>query len=185
MSTINWEDDLPQVAPESIQERLARLVHELAERQEALTELEDEADMQKQRISEIKTVLLPGVMDELGVSEIKLEDKTKIKVESKVNASIKKENELKVFDWLVNNGYGGLIKSSVTAEFGREEIEQAQEIVAALREDGVEATLKQGVHSATLKSFVKEQLEAGNPVSEDISVFEYKEAKITLPKSKK
>ena len=41
MSNINWEDDLPQVAPESIQERLARLVHELAERQEALTELED------------------------------------------------------------------------------------------------------------------------------------------------
>ncbi|KLD69069.1 hypothetical protein Y887_18415, partial [Xanthomonas pisi DSM 18956] len=102
--------------PESIQERLARLVHELAERQEALTELEDEVDMQKQRISEIKTVLLPGVMDELGVSEIKLEDKTKIKVESKVNASIKKENELKVFDWLVNNGYGGLIKARVTAE---------------------------------------------------------------------
>lgn len=185
MSIENWEEDVHKEAPGTIQDRLAALVLEYQQRAAKADSLTDELETENQRISEIKTVLIPGVMEELGSTEIKLEDKTKIKIEPKVNASIKKENEPKVFDWLIANGFGGLIKSSVTAEFPREEVERAQELVESLRDEEIEATLKQGVHNATLKSFVKEELEAGRKVSEDISVFEYKEAKITLPKSKK
>lgn len=185
MSDIDWQGDVPEEAPDSIQERLYKLVDELSILNEEQTEAEDKLGEINQRIAEIKTVLVPGVLEELGVSEIKLEDKTKIKVETKVNASIKKENEPIVFAWLIENEFGGLIKSNIKAEFPREEVERAMQVVAALREDGIDATVSQNVHNATLKSFVKEQLEAGQPLCEQISVFEYKEAKITLPKVKK
>ena len=179
-----WNEEQIE-APASAKDRLLKLVEEAQEITGDVKRIEDELELKKERFVDIVRVLIPDLMDELQMSEIKFEDKTKVTVGKKVKANISKANEKQAFDWLVENKFGGLIKSSVSAEFSRDEIEQAREIVEELREREVDATLKEAVHNATLTSFVAERLEAGETLPECFSVFEYREAKISLPKSKK
>jgi hypothetical protein len=47
------------------------------------------------------------------------------------------------------------------------------------------ASLDRSIHNATLTSFVKERLAAGETLPDAFSVFEFKEAKIKAPKAKK
>ncbi len=182
---IEFWDEHPVEAPQTAKDRLMKLVEEAQEIASATKQLEDALELKKERLVDIVRVLIPDLMDELQMSEIKFEDKTKVTVGKKVKASITKANEKKAFDWLVENKFGGLIKSSLSAEFSREEIEQAREIVEELREREFDASLKESVHNATLTSFVGERLEAGETLPECFSVFEYREAKISLPKGKK
>lgn len=179
-----WNEEQVE-APQSAKDRLLALVVEMSQIAVDVKVLEDDLELKKERAVDIARVLIPDLMDELQMSEIKFEDKTKVTVNKKVKASINKANEKAAFDWLVENEFGGLIKSSVNAEFSRDEIEAAREIVEELREREVDATLKEVVHPATLTSFVGERLEAGETLPECFSVFEYREAKISLPKSKK
>jgi len=182
---VDFWNDAPAEAPASAKERLAKLVVEVSELNGQIKTVEDELALKQERMADIIRVLIPDLMDELGLTEVKFEDKTKITVNKKVNASITKANEARAFQWLIDNKFGGLIKSSLSAEFSREEIDQAREIVEELREREFDATLKESVHNATLKSFVGERLEAGETLPDCFSVFEYREAKISLPKSKK
>lgn len=180
-----WEDTGPQEVPENQMEALQRYAEESSELKAAIAKLEDELELKKERLRVVITDLIPGIMQEMNVTELKLDSKVKIVVQPKVKASITKVNEKQAFDWLVKNKFGGLIKSSVVAEFPRDEIEQAREVVAALQEDGIDAALKESVHPQTLNAFVSERLEEGQALPECFSVFEYREAKITLPKVKK
>jgi len=179
-----WNEEQIE-APQTAKDRLMKLVEEVQEINADVKRLEDDLEIKKERLVDIVRVLIPDLMDELQMSEIKFEDKTKVTLGKKVKASISKANEKQAFDWLVENKFGGLIKSSVSAEFSREEIELAREIVEELRERELDATLKESVHAATLTSFVGERLEAGETLPDCFSVFEYREAKISLPKSKK
>lgn len=172
-------------APADTQEALMKYVAEATDLKAQISEAEDELECKKERLSMILRDLIPTLMDQLGTTEFKFPNKTKIVVNGKVNASINKANEKAAFDWLVANGYGGLIKSNITAEFEREEIDAARELEKQLQENGVDAVLKESVHVATLKSFVAERLEAGETLPDSIGVFEFREAKITLPKGKK
>lgn len=138
---------------------------------------------------------LPMLMQEIGMSSFKLEDGTSIEVTPEVMCNINDERRAQAHRWLVEKGFGGLIKTAVVTEFGRGEIEQAadyQRLVIEKFPDHV-PMVKDVVHPATLKSFVKEQLskpvEEGAPAEEFpkelFGVFEFNRAKITLPKAKK
>ncbi len=180
-----WEEQNQAASPTSAKERLIALLDEVSDVTDDMDYHQKEADAKAERLAELKRVLIPDLMDEMGVSEIKLEDKTKVTVKKSVNVSVKAENKQGLFDWLVDNEFGGLIKSNIQAEFSREEIEQAMQIAESLRSEGIDATLKQDVHAATLKSFINERLEAGEPLPPQVATFEYREAKIVLPKVKK
>lgn len=184
--TIDWESDLDNAKPVgTAKERLLALLAEVEECNEAIRTHEDELELKKERLTTINRMLLPELLDEMGLSEIKLEDKTKITIGKAVQASVKKSEEHRFFDWLQANSFGGLIKSTVTAEFERDEIDKANAVVGQLRNEDITAALKQGVHPATLKAFVKERLEAGETLPDSVTVFEFREAKIVLPKRKK
>lgn len=181
-----WEEQEENAASSlTTQEHLAKYVEEALGLKSEMKNIEDDLEAKKERLVLIVRELIPTLMDELGTSIVKTADGVKIDVEKKANASIKEENKPAAHAWLQANGFGGLIKANLSVEFGREEIEQAQELCQQLREQELEATLKEGVHTGTLKSFVQEQLQAGTALPDSISVFEFREAKITLPKKKK
>ena len=128
---------------------------------------------------------IPDLLMEMGLSKVATEDGKSVAVEGKVKASIKNENKPAAFAWLRENDFDGIIKSKLQLEFGKGEQAEAAEAVAALDEIGITAGLEDSVHPATLTSFVKERLEAGEAVPESFTYFEYKEAKISVPKAKK
>lgn len=114
---------------------------------------------------------IPSLMTELGVTEIVLETGEKITVALEVYAEFSKsesETKAKAFAWLEANGHGGLIKTDVSVQFGREELPKATALSEKLAEEGFMPELSRNIHAQTLKAFIKEQLIAGEPVPLDM-----------------
>jgi hypothetical protein len=122
-------------------------------------------------------------MEELGMEEFKLKDGSNISVKNVVMASISEDNKPDAFKWLEDNDFDGIIKTKVLSSFGKGEMEDAKEALDTLQKAGFEATMDRSVHAQTLKAFVRERLEVGDNIPiQTFGVFEYKLAKIVLPK---
>ena len=63
--------------------------------------------------------------------------------------------------YIKDNGHGGLLKTDVIISFGKDKEEEVAAALELLKENELEATVEEGVHSATLSSWAKEQKEAG------------------------
>ena len=146
------------------------------------------ADLQeaKEEVRRLQEDDLPELMRELGLSEIKLEDGSKVTVVDEVDCNISEERRSRAHAWLTDNGFGGIIKSAITVEFGRDEHDEA--LAAAEKISGVTgraALLKEGVHPQTLKAFVKEQMAAGATIPQELfGLRPYSKAKLTKAKAK-
>lgn len=105
---------------------------------------------------------IPALMQELGVQKIKLDSGEEIKVELEVYAQISRENKPAAFQWLEENGHGGMIKTEVTVAFGRDELEQAKAVAQSIAEQtGKDAAIDRSVHASTLKAWLRERIKAG------------------------
>ncbi|CAB4165440.1 hypothetical protein UFOVP815_49 [uncultured Caudovirales phage] len=146
------------------------------------------ADLQeaKEEVRRLQEDDLPELMRELGLSEIKLEDGAKVTVVNEVDCNISEERRSRAHAWLADNGFGGIIKSAITVEFGRDEHAEALEAAEKIHDvTGRDALLKEGVHPQTLKAFVKEQMAAGVTVPQELfGIRPYSKAKLTKAKSK-
>jgi hypothetical protein len=128
---------------------------------EAATDAADQAlkaAKEKERVLREET--LPGMMQELGVSEMTLTDGNKIKISQEVYSSVPEHRKEEAWGWLEKNGYGGLIKAEVSVAFGKGELEKAQELLDNLATElGItNGVLSREVHASTLKAFLKERL---------------------------
>jgi hypothetical protein len=138
------------------------------------------------RLSQILMERIPDIMEELALTDFGMADGSKITVKKDVKASISEERKPAAFAWLRANDFDGIIKTNVSAAFGKGEAELAEKARDALTAAGFSATMADSVHYQTLKAFVKEQLEAGTKIPmETFGVFEFKIAKIDPPKAPK
>lgn len=173
-----------------------RMMGELLQRQAVkVAALELELKAAKEAYERTEREDLPELMEEIGMSSFKLEDGTSIEITNDVMCNISEDRRPEAHQWLIKNGFGGLIKTCVVTEFGRGELPQAaeyQKLVIEKFPDYV-PMVKDTVHAATLKSFVKEQLakvpEEGEAFEEFpkelFGVYQFNRAKLTLPKAKK
>lgn len=173
-------------APPATLERLTELC---AKAQELEKEIEaDEAALKEknERLAKIVREQIPDIFLALEIEEYKLKDGSKVTVKEEIKTSITEENKPTAFMWLRENEYDGIIKTNVSASFGKGEAELAAQARAALVAAGFDhASISDSVHPSTLKAFVKERLEAGDAIPIDVfGIFEFKVAKITQPKRK-
>lgn len=157
--------------------QLARLAVEQAAEVERLTE---QLTAAKTALTRTRQEDLPELMRELGVTSIKLATGQTVTLNEVVHASIPVPLRWQAFDWLTQHGFGGLIKTELTLEYGRDEREQAIADAAQIREMTRHSPIvAETVHPQTLRAFVREQLEAGKPVPFDLfGVTTFSEAKI-------
>lgn len=186
---IDYFDDLPKV-PEEVQaatlERLTALAMESKELEQKIATATVALEELKGKNDKILMGHIPTIMKTLGMEEYKLTDGSKVTVKEDVKCGITEANKPVAFDWLREHEFDGIIKTGVTLSFGKGEQDQVKSALDVLREKGFDPSISEGVHPQTLKSFVKEQLEAGtNLPLETFGVFEYKVAKIALPKTRK
>lgn len=147
-----------------------RLTAELAEakRKKLRTERED----------------LPALMKELGLKDFTLESGARIECRSDFDCAITAARKNQAFAWLIKNGFGGLIKTQVIAEFDRGEVDAARAYAEAAAEAFPEHPPYENltVHPQTLKAFIREQREKGAEgakiPSDLFGIFEYDIAKI-------
>lgn len=192
-AAIDYFDDLPPVEQE---QATLEVLTRLAQESIGLTaEINSDtvALAEKQgRLDKLERVRIPEIMETLGMAEFKLTDGSTVSVKNDIKASITIANQPAAFKWLEDHHFDGIIKTNVGLAFGKGEMERAKKAVEELSKAGFDgASIDRSVHFSTLKSFVKERLEDATVKAEDalpmdiFGVFEFKVAKIKLPKSKK
>lgn len=184
--TINYFDDAgisEDVVNEATLERLTALANEAKQLEFEIIEETVELGKKQGKLEAILKNFIPAIMDELGMEEFKLSDGSQVSVKKVVQASISEDNKPDAFKWLEDHDFDGIIKTKVLSSFGKGEIGDAKEALETLQKAGFEATMDRSVHSQTLKAFVRERLEEGDNIPlQTFGVFEFKLAKIVLPK---
>jgi hypothetical protein len=135
----------------------------------AVVEKKDaELKFAKEHLRLLAEETIPGVMQELGLSDLTLDTGKKLTVKQDVYASIPADGKPAAHRWLDDNGFGGLIKVDVAASFGKGERGAAVSLYNNLLVDGYSASLSEGVHAQTMKAFLREQLGKGQGIPLDL-----------------
>jgi hypothetical protein len=132
----------------------------------------------KEEYNEICNELLPSAMDSLGLSELTLEDGTKIGVETFYQASISKENKDAALNWLESEGHVDIIKHEVKVSLKKGQRAEAEAACRALTDAGLDPNVDMSVHTSTLKAFVREEVEQGRTIDPAINVFVGRRSKV-------
>jgi hypothetical protein len=147
---------------------VADLVRQQLVLERRIEDLEMELKRAQQDLTKISQEILPEALAEHGLSELKMDDGSKITVSQFIQAHITKEKQEEAFDWLRGHDFDDLIKNVVSLEFGKGEDEHARDVMETLTNRGYWPQNKQSVHPSTLKAFVKEQIEKGAEIPSDL-----------------
>ncbi len=139
--------------------QLAKLLVTTEKNEKACLKTHKDAQAQVRKLREEE---IPSIMLELGVKRLDLDTGQVLTVTQEVFASIPAANKTEAFAWLEDNKFGDLIKSEVKVNFGRGELTNAEALISSLVDQGLEPVFAESVHASTLKSFLKEQIAAGN-----------------------
>jgi|TARA_R110000803_G_scaffold110510_3_gene178908 uncharacterized coiled-coil protein SlyX len=181
---INFEEDQQNSIrkTENIQS-LADQVEKLEDLNKKLTVQEEVMKKTKEEMNRLSGEVIPTMMSEMGLSELKLQDGSHLKVATSYKASITEANKESAFNWLRDNGLGDIIKNEILVSFGRNEDNKAADYANLAKGQGFQPTQKMKVEPMTLKALVRERIEAGKEMPTEIfSVFT--ENKTTIKRNK-
>ena len=167
--SINFEQDQQDAMSktENIQS-LADQVERLEGLLSRIEMSEDNLKNLKKEYQRISGEVIPTMMSEMGLSELKLQDGSHLKVATSYRATITEANKEAAFTWLRNNGLGDIIKNEISVFFGRNEDNKAADYAALAQERGYQPTQKLKVEPMTLKALVRERIEAGKEMPTEL-----------------
>ena len=167
--TIDFEKDQEEVLTRTTE------IKSLSEQVLRLRDLEAEVKAQEEKIKQtqkeiarISEDVIPTMLSEMGLSQLKLADGSSVDVKPFYSASISVANREKAYKWLRDNGLGDIIKNDVVVSFGRHEDNKAVDYANLAKSQGFEPTQKLKVEPMTLKALVRERIEAGKDMPMDI-----------------
>ena len=139
-------------------------------------------DLKKEH-QRISGEVIPTMMSEMGLSELKLQDGSHLKVSTSYKAHISEANKEMAYNWLRENGLGDIIINEILVSFGRNEDNKAADYADLAKSNGFQPTQKLKVEPMTLKALVRERIEAGKEMPTEIfGVFS--ENKTTIKRNK-
>lgn len=148
----------------------------------------DEAEQMMQRLEgEILTleqVTLPALMDEAQITVLGLENDQLLQRGEDVYASISKDNAPLATQWLIDNGYGSIVRTKVLVELEKDDIKLLKLTRTALMKAHIAFEESSAVNAATLRAFVKERLEAGTKLPQSITVHVQPRVTVKVPRKK-
>ena len=100
---------------------IAQQCIKLKEKEDEIAELEDKLKAKKAEADDISSRVIPELLAEQGLSEIKLADGSKVSVKKEFRATLPKDDLRResAYQWLRDQGLGDIIKNNVTVSFGR------------------------------------------------------------------
>lgn len=137
---------------------LAKMQLDLQQQVESIETTLEETNKELRRVQED---LLPTAMAEAGMKSFVLANGAKITIKDDIAASIPKDRTYEAYTWLRENGYGDIIKNTVSVDFGKEEDIVAQRLMSFCESNGMHPNNKQAVHAQTLKAFLKDLMANG------------------------
>ena len=182
--TINFEEDQQDAMKKTGNiQSLADQVERLELCDARIADIENDLKMMKKKRDHISGDIIPTMMSEMGLAELKLHDGSHLKVSTSYRATITEANKESAFNWLRNNGLGDIIKNEISVSFGRNEDNKAADYAELAKGQGFQPTQKMKVEPMTLKALVRERIEAGKEMPTEIfGVFS--ENKTTIKRNK-
>jgi len=173
MNNINFEQDKTDILDKS--ENIKSLSNEVQKMESLVKEIEGiEENLKKKKkdLDVISAEVIPTMMSEMGLSQLKLMDGSMIDVKPFYNATITVANRESAFNWLRQNGLGDIIKNEMVVSFGRGEDNKAAEYAELAKSQGLQPAQKLKVEPMTLKALVRQRIEAGKEMPTEIfSIF--------------
>ena len=130
--------------------------------------MEEALKEKKKEIDRVSGEVIPTMLSEMGLSQLKLADGSAVDVKPFYSASISAQNKEKAYEWLRNNGLGDIIKNEISVSFGRNEDNKAANYAELAKSNGFQPTQKLKVEPMTLKALVRERIEAGKEMPTEI-----------------
>ena len=167
--TIDFEKDQEEVLErtENIS-KLADKVKELQGMENSMKILEESLKKTKKDYENLSGEVIPTMMSEMGLSQLKLADGSSVDVKPFYSATISVQNKDKAYNWLRQNGLGDIIKNEISVSFGRNEDNKAAEYAELAKGQGYQPTQKLKVEPMTLKALVRERVENGKDMPTEI-----------------
>ena len=184
MSDINFEKDQQDLlANANNAKSLSEQVEKLEACDKSIEDMEAKLKNLKKSRDVISGDIIPTMMSEMGLAELKLHDGSHLKVSTSYRATITEANKAAAFNWLRENGLGDIIKNEISVSFGRNEDNKAADYAELAKGQGFQPTQKMKVEPMTLKALVRERIEAGKEMPTEIfGVFS--ENKTTIKRNK-
>ena len=153
--------EVTTIAQECI--NLKKIEDEIAELEERLKDKKSDAD-------HISSKVIPELLAEQGLSEIKLADGSKVSVRKEFRATLPKDEVRRdaAYKWLRDQGLGDIIKNNVSVTFGKGEDDKAQSLIDLAVDNGYEPNQKSDVAWNTLTALYEERVKAGLDMPSDV-----------------
>jgi hypothetical protein len=141
----------------------------LKQKEDEIASLEEQLKAKKAEADDIGSRVIPELLAEQGLSEIKLADGSKVSVRKEFRATIPKDEMRReaCLQWLRDNGLGDIIKNNVSVTFGKGEDDKAEQLLNLAAENGYEPQQKSDVAWNTLTALYEERIQAGLDMPSD------------------
>ena len=147
---------------------VSRLAQEAADLEQEIANVEQKLKDKKKALYKITDERLPEALEEMNLQKFTLTDGSEISVKPIYAASIPKDRRDEAFQWLRDHEFGDLVKNNVTVTFGRGEDDTAKDFIGFCGEQGfVPSQIERG-ESMTLKAWLRERVEEGDPIPLDL-----------------
>ena len=147
---------------------LSDQVLKLRAMEDQLKIMEEALKTRKKEIDRISGEVIPTMLSEMGLSQLKLADGSSVDVKPFYSATISAQNKDRAYSWLRTNGLGDIIKNDISVSFGRHEDDKAAKYADLSKSNGYQPTQKLKVEPMTLKALVRERIEAGKEMPTEI-----------------
>jgi hypothetical protein len=145
---------------------------------------EEHAQKLKQAVEQLTTKDIPELLAKMRLDDFTTSSGIHVKVKREIKASLpgheRVEARMGALRWLVDHGFGGVIKNQVSVALDRGEDTRADDLVVKLRAEGFEVEAKKDVNHMTLSALAREQFAEGKIMPRDLfNLFDMRIAKLT------
>ena len=142
----------------------------LKNKEDEIAQIEEQLKTKKAEADDIGSRVIPELLAEQGLSEIKLADGSKVAVKKEFRCTLPKDLDKRnaAYKWLRDQGLGDIIKNNVFVTFGKGEDDKAQQLLNLAAENGFEPEQKSDVAWATLTALFRERIESGLDMPSDV-----------------
>ena len=138
--------------------------------EDEISEIEEQLKKKKEEADHISSKVIPELLAEQGLSEIKLADGSKVSVKKEFRCTLPKDEAKReqAYEWLRNEKLGDIIKNNVFVTFGKGEDDKAKSLIDLAVENGYEPNQKSDVAWNTLTALYEERVKAGLDMPSDV-----------------
>ena len=138
--------------------------------EDEIAEIEEQLKKKKEEADHISSKVIPELLAEQGLSEIKLADGSKVSVKQEFRCTLPKDEtkRAQAYEWLRNEKLGDIIKNNVFVTFGKGEDDKAKSLIDLAVANGYEPSQKSDVAWNTLTALYEERVKAGLDMPSDV-----------------